>query len=535
MLAKLFTLANARFRSLPLSRATLLVLCPPLSRATLLVLCLSLSRLATDAQDFFPKSTPEKEGVQATAISDFVNAANHSSTEFHSFIFLRHGKTIAQGWWNPYSPNLKQTLYSTSKSFTAAAVGFAIAEKKLKLTDKVVSFFPDEVPNPVPPNLAALTVKDVLMMSDGQDPDPTPKIVPDTNWARAFFATPIVNAPGSKFLYNSTGTYMLSAIVTKVTGQKVIDYLAPRLFEPLGIFGADWETSPQGANTGGWGLRLKTEDMAKFGQLYLQGGRWNGKQVVPREWVKEATTIKIMQDPSSSKNPDWLQGYCYQMWRCQHNGVRADGAFGQFIIILPDQDAVIAIQAETPDMQAEINLVWQYLLPGMQNWAYKEDPDADAKLQQQLAALALAPGKSNATGADVSPNGKTYALQSNAKNIQALGFSFQGGVWTLKLKDDKAEYALPFGDGKWARAETTRSGPSLLTGAQHHDVGLPPFQTAGTYHWLDENTLELVLRYIESPHTETMACHFDGDNIKVEVHNSFEYGRPPTVLTGTAQ
>jgi CubicO group peptidase (beta-lactamase class C family) len=506
-----------------------------------LALTLSFSLLFRPAfaQDNFPKSTPEKEGVQAGAISDFVNAAAHSKTELHSFVFLRHGKLIAEGWWNPYSPNLKQALYSTSKSFTAAAVGFAIAEKKLKLTDKVVSFFPDEVPNPVPPNLAALTVRDVLMMSDGQDPDPTPKIVPDSNWARAFFATPVVNAPGSKFLYNSTGTYMLSVIVTKVTGQKVIDYLRPRLFEPLGIFGADWETSPQGANTGGWGLRLKTEDMAKFGQLYLQGGRWNGKQVVPKEWVKEATTIKILQDPSASPakrdSSDWLQGYCYQMWRCRHNGVRADGAFGQFIIILPDQDAVIAIQAETPDMQAEINLVWQYLLPVLQNWAYKEDPDADAKLQQQLATLALAPGKSNATGADVSPNGKSYALQPNAKKIQSLGFSFQDGVWTLKLKDDNAEYALPFGDGKWARAETTRSGPSLLTGAQNHDVGLPPFQTAGTYHWLDENTLELVLRYIESPHTETMVCHFDGDNIKVDVHNSFEYGKPPMVLTGTAQ
>ena len=105
----------------------------------------------------------------------------------------------------------------------------------------------------------------------------------------------------------------------------------------------------------------------------------------------------------------------------------------------------------------------------------------------------------------------------------------------MKLKDDKAEYALPFGDGKWARAETTRSGPSLLTGAQNHDVGLPPFQTAGTYHWLDENTLELVLRYIESPHTETLTCHFDGDNIKVDVHSSFEYGKPPVVLTGTVQ
>ncbi len=495
-----------------------------------------LPTLPAAAQDAFPTGIPEKEGVSATGIMDFVNAASHSHTEFHSFVFLRHGKLIAEGWWNPYSPTLKHTLYSTSKSFTAAAVGFAIAEKKLKLTDKVVSFFPNDLPNPVPPNLAALTVKDALMMSDGMDPDPTPKVAFDTNWARAFFAQPIVNQPGTKFLYNSAGTYMLSAIVTKVTGQPVIDYLRPRLFDPLGITGEDWETSPQGANTGGWGLRLKTEDMAKFGELYLNGGKWHGKQIIPHEWVREATTMKIMQDPNAPQakkdSSDWLQGYCYQMWRCRHNGVRADGAFGQFIIMLPDQDAVIAITAETPDMQEEINLVWEHLLPAMQGWAYKEDPDADAKLKQQLAALALPPKPSAASAADVSINGMTFNLQPNDKKIQTIGFHLQGNTWQLKIKGDTALYSISFGGGQWAKGETTLSGPNLLTGAVHHDVGLPAFQTAGSYHWVDENTLELVLRYIESPHTETMICHFDGNNIKIEDKNSFDYGKKTVVLTG---
>ncbi|HEY1217128.1 MAG TPA: serine hydrolase domain-containing protein, partial [Bryobacteraceae bacterium] len=219
--------------------------------------------------DPLPRSTPEKEGVPAQAIMDFVQAAGKSKNELHSFMVVRHGKVIAEGWWNPYAPNLKHTLYSTSKSFTAAAVGFAVTEKKLKLTDKVVSFFPpEELPNPIPPNLAELTVKDALIMSDGMDPDPSPAVSSSADWAKAFLATPIVNKPGTKFLYNSAGTYMDSAIVQKVTGDKVLDYLRPRLFDPLGITGEDWETSPQGVTTGGWGLRLKTEDMAKFGVLY---------------------------------------------------------------------------------------------------------------------------------------------------------------------------------------------------------------------------------------------------------------------------
>ena len=128
---------------------------------------------------------------------------------------------------------------------------------------------------------------------------------------------------------------------------------------------------PRGINTGGWGLRLKTEDMAKFGQLFLQKGNWNGKQILPASWVEEASTAKIMQDPdapqSKRDSSDWVQGYCYQMWRCRHNAYRGDGAFGQYMIVMPEQDAVIAITAETADMQEEINLVWKYLLPALQD------------------------------------------------------------------------------------------------------------------------------------------------------------------------
>jgi CubicO group peptidase (beta-lactamase class C family) len=486
----------------------------------------------------FTISKPELQGVSAANIISFIDAAAKSKTEFHSFIFLRHGKAVAQGWWNPYGPTLKHTLYSCSKSFTAAAVGFALTEKKLKLSDKLVDIFPSDLPSTVNPSLAELTVRDVLMMSDGQDPDPTPKIVITKDWAKAFLATPILNEPGTKFLYNSTGTYMLSAIVQKVTGQKVIDYLKPRLFEPLGITGEDWEISPQGINTGGWGLRLKTEDLAKFGQLYLQHGSWKGKQILPKEWVDSATTMKIMQDPSAPQSKkdssDWLQGYCYQMWRCRHNAFRADGAFGQYIIVMPEQDAVIAITAETPDMQEEINLVWQYLLPSMHEGTLPADNATDAQLQQKLASLALAPPAKTTQAAPAGITGKTFKLQSNMKKMDEIGFNMSNGACTVTVKGDTATYHLLFGDGKWKQGETTRPGPNLLTGAQFNYVGLPAFKTAGSYTWQDAQTLVLTLRYIESPHTETLTCHFDGNNITIDVLNSFNYDGKKTVLKGTA-
>jgi CubicO group peptidase (beta-lactamase class C family) len=509
---------------------------PSTFRISLLLL---LSCFAAAAQDPLPRSLPEKEGVSAEAISRFVDATAQSRTEFHSFMFLRHGKVVAEGWWNPYAPDLVHTLYSTSKSFTAAAVGFALTEGLLNLTDKIISFFPNDLPNPVPPFLAELTIKDALMMSDGMTPDPTVPVVKDSNWARKFLSIPIVNEPGTKFLYNSAGTYMLSAVVSKVTGQTVLDYLKPRLFEPLGISGEDWETSPQGANTGGWGLRLKTEDMAKFGQLYLQGGNWKGKQILPQSWVKEATSMKIMQDPDAPQakkdSSDWLQGYCYQMWRCRHNGVRADGAFGQYIIMLPDEDAVIAIQAETPDMQEEINLVWQYLLPSMHKDALPVNPNADAKLKNQLSVLALPPLARTAPPTSDVLNGKTFTLEPNTLKMQTVSFNLIGDLWQLTVRGDTALYRLTFGDGRWATGWTTRPGPNLLTGAVNHDVGLPAFPTAGCYQWVSDHTLKLVLRYIESPHTETMICHIDGNKLTIEDQNSFQYGKGVVTIQGTMQ
>jgi CubicO group peptidase (beta-lactamase class C family) len=165
-------------------------------------------------------------------------------------------------------------------------------------------------------------------------------------------------------------TFMLSAIVQKVTGQKLTEYLQTRLFGPLAITGYKWDESPEGINVGGWGLYIKTEDMAKFGQLFLQKGVWNGEQLLPPGWVEEASSWKIVSGPAGNEtyqNPesDWTQGYCYQMWRCRHNAYRADGANGQFIIVIPDSDAVVAMTANVRDMQAEINLVWKHILPAL--------------------------------------------------------------------------------------------------------------------------------------------------------------------------
>ena len=503
---------------------------------SLLFLLLNIE-VTAQKKEAFKQSDPESEGVSSDGINKFLDAANKSKTEFHSIMILRHGKLITQGWWNPYSAELKHTMYSCSKSFTATAIGFAVSEKRFTVNDKVISFFGDNLPDTISNYLAGLTVKDVLSMSDGQYPDPTSTITSrDSNWARSFLKLPILYKPGTKFLYNSLGTYMLSAIVQKVTGQKVIDYLQLRLFTPLGIEGMDWEVDPKGINTGGWGLRIKTEDMAKFGQLFLQKGKWNGKQILPEAWVNEASTAKIIQHPDYTKakqdSSDWEQGYCYQMWRCRHNAFRADGAFGQFIIVLPDEDAVIAITAETPNMQDELNLVWQYLLPGFNKEKLPENVSAATALRQKLASLALAVPVKNNFPAAIKNFSKTFLMQPNQSHIQNLSFNFHDTVCTVSLGTDSAVYQLAFGEDKWQMSETSKHGPSLVAATKASFSGLPPFKIAAAYSLKDEHTIELILRYIESPHTEKMLCHIDGNTIGIEITNSFEYGSKKTSLKG---
>ncbi len=505
----------------------------------LLFLSFQLFAQKTVGQQFasLPRSTPEAEGVSSEGIINFIDAVNKSKHELHSFMVLRHGKVIAENWWNPYRNDLKHTLYSTSKSFTATAIGFAVAENRLTVNDKVTSFFPDDLPATISPNLAELRIKDLLSMSVGHEKENISFIGTSDNWVKEFLATPIKFQPGTKFLYNSPATYMLSAIVQKVTGQKVIDYLQPRLFEPLGISGIDWEIDPKGINTGGWGLRLKTEDMAKFGQLFLQKGVWKGKQILPVSWIEEATSMKIMQNPNATQavkdSSDWLQGYCYQMWRCRNNGYRADGANGQYIIVLPEKDVVIAVTAEAPNMQGEINLIWKYLLPAFQGKKLRSNAKMFAVLKEKTTVSSLPiPVKNTLSTQEMQISGKKFGITSNDKTLENIGFEFKNDVCYLSLKTDSATHHLAFGSGKWEIGETTKFGPYLVAGARANRVGLAPFKVAGAYTWTNEKTLELTLRYIESPHTETIICSFDGEKVNLDFQNIFNKNAKRAISKG---
>src|SRR6266478_4376585 len=325
---------------------------------------------AADSSSALPRTTPESQGISSSAILAFVEDADKKIDHLHSLMLVRHGHVVAEGWWGPYDANTRHELYSLSKSFTSTAVGLAIADGKLSLDDPVLKFFPNEAPAEPSGNLRAMRVRDLLCMSTGHQIEPRLQASKES-WVKTFLAQPVPHKPGTHFLYNTAGTYMQSAIVQKVTGQTVLDYLRPRLFEPLGIENPTWGTSPQGISLGGYGLSVRTEDIAKFGQLYLQKGRWHGKQLVPEAWVEAATARQTAN--GSNPRSDWDQGYGYQFWRCRHGAYRGDGAHGQFCIVLPEQDAVIAITSGVKDMQAVLNLVWEKLLPALKPSALDSD------------------------------------------------------------------------------------------------------------------------------------------------------------------
>lgn len=470
------------------------------------------------------RSTPEAEGVESSGIQAFLDAIAQSKHEFHSFMMLRHGSVIAEGWWAPYGPQYIHTMYSMSKSFTSTAVGFAVKEGRLKVDDKVISFFPEEVPAQVSENLAALRVKDLLTMSVGNEKEPTGVTVQSENWVRTFLAQPITNKPGTVFLYNSAATYMCSAIVQKLTGQKVIDYLRPRLFAPLGINGMTWEECPRGINTGGWGLSIQTEGLAKFGQLYLQKGVWQGRQIIPSAWVDEATSFKIQQPlPAKPTRPneqnDWLQGYAYQFWRCQHKGFRGDGAFGQFTIVLPEQDVVIAITSESSNMQGQLDLVWEHLLPAIKPNALPPNPKSLTRLQQTLGSLAV-PGAqpSVSTGVAKKVFQKSFKFAANSYNFTEGSLEEQDGRCTLTLKTAAETNVIHATSSGWLREETTLPAPRLING------GSPKAGTrhkiTSRYNWANDKTVDITLRYYETPHHDTLSLNFDGDKVTLSFKSS---------------
>ena len=481
--------------------------------------------------DELPRTTPEAQGVSSAAIMNFVDALENIDT-VHSFMLLRHGNVVAEGWWKPFTRDDPHQLYSLSKSFASTAVGLAINEGKLTLDDLVISFFTDELPEDQPEssNLSRMRVRDLLTMSTGHDGKDLKEFKFDSDevLTKKFLALPVQHGPGTHFVYNTPATYMCSAIVQKVTGEKVVDYLKPRLFAPLGIEGATWSESPQGVSHGGFGLNIRTEDIARFGQLYLQGGEWNGRQLVPSEWVEMATSKQTSN--GSDPNNDWNQGYGFQFWRCRHNCYRGDGAFGQFCIVMPDHDAVLAVNSGASNMGAIMQATWEHLLPGFSADALPNRKSDSMALKERLEALELGqvtdnPKRKSARSAD----SRQYILEENALGIESVRFAFDENP-ALIVKDATGEHRMPIGTEGWLRNRVPSIGKLIERLPNADDVAIA---TNGA--WTENDTFQFRMWLYESPFRVDVVARFSGDDVFLEVNRNVGFGPKQFELKGATK
>jgi len=433
------------------------------------------------------RSTPSAQHIDATGIDAFISALETApGVEPHSLMLLRSGAVVAEGWWAPYSAERVHLLYSLSKSFTSTAAGFAVAEGLLNLDDTVISHFPELDDEVTDPRSRAMLVRHVLAMASGHREETIERAhaIDPTNLVRGFLLLPPDADPGTLFAYNQPCTYTVAAIIQRITGGSLTDYLRPRLLDPLGIGDFDWQRDDQGFELGYSGLHARTEAIAALGQLYLQRGSWEGRQLLPEAWVAEATSAQVANGDDAAS--DWAQGYGFQFWIARH-GFRGDGAYGQFCVVLPEHDVVLALTGQSLDMQAVLDAAWEHLLPAIDAITLDADEAGSAEdaLAHRLASLAIPPLSSDGgavgldpTATDAPTRSFTAAASSGLPELRTVELltgepadhtgpagPAADDIVSLLLHDGEDRLELTAGFGEWRTVGPITASAAMESGA----------------------------------------------------------------------
>ena len=489
----------------------------------------------------FETATPEEMGVSSSLILEYIDNLEKSEKEMHGLMIMRHGKMITQGWWTPYGPNLRHGLQSHTKTYAATAVGIAYTEGLVRLDERIIDIFPDEAPEDPGENLKLLTVRDVLCMGCGMDEMPRPS----KDWIRDFLHTPVVHKPGTTYMYNSTGSTLLGAIVRKKTGLGLHDYLTPRLFNKIGINPDNlrWMCMPDGMEVGGGGLFGTTEDNFRLMKLYMDGGVWDGERILAEDYVKLATTNQNDSATESINNPeasDNFLGYGFQIWMCKpEHAYRADGAMGQFSIVLPDQDMEISITETAVGAhwaQSTLNITWDFVEKIKEEGPLEEDPEAYDALCRKLKRLNIGNPECQPFSPTVEKiSGKKYRVTSG--DWTPFGFNFMTG----EKADGIDTFSLDFDDYGFVWNFVTRSGREekirfTTNGTRFTNLIGKKEDTTQMYlgdgFWEDENTLVMHGRWVETCIQDVYVLKFDGDDLKVELDNNsaFKFFKLPPIV-----
>jgi len=487
----------------------------------------------------FERVTPESVGIPSGAVERLVDKLQ-SSIEPHGLMIMRHGKVCAEGYWAPYAAGIRHGLQSHSKTYVATAIGIAYTEGKLKLDDKVIDFFKDKIPANPSENLKKLTIHDVLCMGNGMDDQPR---ITET-WIQDYFAEPVVHTPGTVFMYNNIGSTILAAIIKRATGLGMKDYLKPRLFDKIGINSENlrWIFTVDGYECGAGGLFATVEDNLRLMKLYADGGVWDGERILAQDYVERATTKQNDQNtaaPRYSYGPDIkdnLAGYGYQIWMCQPKGsYRADGAFGQFTIVIPEKDMLVSIteSAHNPiETQNTLNVIWDMLDEIENDGALAEDSVASAKLADKMKRLSLpSPTYAPLSEKIADINKVEYTVNEGSF---AFGYELAYILSGLKPPAGISEFSFDFDadscafvytqNGEKKKIEVATDGSRRFN--RIHEAGVPTSIALASGAWINGNTFELTLRWIETCFENKRFFTFKDNKAEVKSVDDFLFGPP---------
>ncbi|MBQ6551187.1 MAG: serine hydrolase [Lachnospiraceae bacterium] len=482
----------------------------------------------------FERVAPESVGIPSESIEKLLDRFEEGWTEPHGLMIMRDGKVFAEGWWAPYAPGICHGLQSHTKTYAATAVGIAVTEGILRLDERVIDIFPDRAPKDPSENLKLLTVRDVLCMGCGMEKMPFNGV----DWIDQFLATPVVHKPGTAFMYNSTGSTLLGAMVREKTGLGLIDYLTPRLFDKIGIDPKNLKCicMEDGMEMGGGGLYATTEDNLRLMKVYADGGVWEGERILSEEYVKLATSLQNESATERAVNPpaeDNFVGYGFQIWMCRPEGVyRADGAMGQFTIVFPKYNMILAITENAsgstggvmPQKALDTIWEWYYSLPAPDAGPLPENAEAAEHLKRRMTMLALpAPRRSPisplqecAAGDYEVTEGYLSFKQSNFFIRDArtdgftklnIAFDCHGVTFTGTDPDGNVKTLVAAMDG--SRKENTVDGLATIS--------------LTSADWVEENLLRVTARFVETCNEQFMDFTFDGDALKVEIYNNHAF------------
>ena len=486
-----------------------------------------MASLSANAQtNELPRSTPEEQGVPSKALVALFDSLHALPlTDMHAVVVMRHGKVIGEMYPKPYAPEYRHTMYSCSKTFVGIAVGLAIEDNRLRLDDRIAAIFPELLPDSVSKDLADMTVRHLLTMASGVKPDWNMRSR-GKEWIRTFLSKP-VKEPGTQYAYDSMVSYMLAAVVQKVTGKKLTEYLQERVFTPMNVTEWAWEESPEGVNTGGWGVHIQPESLAKFGQLILNEGSWEGKQLVPAEWIREMC---------KKHRETGREVYGYHIWHCGgHDGaVRADGALGQYVISVLDKDMVVVMtEATLGNGRDQRRLIWDVLLPHIQDEPLPANKKDYQKLLKKQEGYKLAEVKGKASSAFASNwENKTIELGKNTFGWKSLKLNFGKKEVTMTVTETNGKsYELPFGYQQWMTTTFDSYPPYSITPIDRFKGLEGPYYASGSYAWISKEELQLKVHYVNWVSALEITFRLD-ENGEVELNVQTNYIKKPYSISG---